>query len=340
MKMTEKEPDGSRFYHTSDRIRDKFYQFPMVLLEDAELYGALNSDALVIYAILRNRIQSSLDRKHVQSFSDQNGRVFCYFRQQELADVARVSLSTARRALKQLSDCELIFKVKQGLNLPDRIYLLIPKVRQIEEIEDDKTETQSKDYSGIQPQPAECSDLPVGEVKKNSPDCSKRTPLVSKNDISEKSLSIPPSSSPQSEHSIEELLKEIREQIDYNSFTAANLNAVDRVVDVIADVMNYTGSSFRISRSFYQPAESMKSVFKRVNRDAIAYTLEALGTVGKIHNFRAYTISVLFNYLSAPEIKKQPEKPKNSFNNFEQRTYDYDALMRQITEADNARKTV
>ena len=139
--MAGKEPDGSRFYHTSDRIRDKFYQFPMVLLEDAELYGSLSSDALVIYAILRNRIQSSLDQKHVQSFSDQNGRVFCYFRQQELADVARVSLSTARRALKQLSDCELIFKVKQGLNLPDRIYLLIPKVRQIEEIENDEFET-------------------------------------------------------------------------------------------------------------------------------------------------------------------------------------------------------
>ena len=329
--MAGKEPDGSRFYHTSDRIRDKFYQFPMVLLEDNELYGVLSSDALVIYAILRNRIQSSLSEKNVQSFSDQNGRVFCYFRQQELADAARVSLSTARRSLKQLADCELIYKVKQGLNLPDRIYLLIPKVRQLEEIENDKSETPEEDYSGNQPQPAECSNLPVGEVKKNSPDCSERTVLVNKKEKNKKSLLKSPSSSPQNEQR-EEMLEEIKTQIDYNSFTATDLDVADRIVDIIADVMSYSGSSFRINKSFYQPAESMKTVFKRVNRDAVMYTLEALGTAGRIHNFRSYTISVLFNYLNTPEIKKQPQKPKNNFCDFEQRQYDND-FYKKIMEA-------
>ena len=330
--MAGKEPDGSRFYHTSDRIRDKFYQFPMVLLEDNELYGVLSSDALVIYAILRNRIQSSLDQKHVQSFSDQNGRVFCYFRQQELADTARVSLSTARRSLKQLEDCELVFKVKQGLNLPDRIYLLIPKVRQLEEIENDKFETPEEDYSGNQPQPAECSNLPVGEVKKNSPDCSKRTILVNKQEKNKKSLLKSPSSSPQNEQR-EEMLEEIKTQIAYNSFTdTSELEIVDRIIDIIADVMSYSGDTFRISKSFYQPTESMKAVFKGVNRDAITYTLEALGVAGRIHNFRAYTISVLFNFLNAPEIQKQPQKPRSGFHDFAQRSYS-DDLLKQIMEA-------
>ena len=142
-------------------------------------------------------------------------------------------------------------------------------------------------------------------------------------EMSKKSLSLPPSSFPQNEHGAE-MLEEIKKQIDYNSFTATDLNVVDRIVDIIAGVMSYSGDTFRISRSFYQPAESMKSVFKRVNRDAITYTLEALGTAGRIHNFRSYTISVLFNYLNTPEIKKQPQKPKNTFCDFEQRQYDDD----------------
>ena len=64
---------------------------------------------------------------------DENNRSYFYFTREEIAESARVSLSTAKRCIKQLVEHELLEEKRQGLNKPNKLYLLQPDLELIEE---------------------------------------------------------------------------------------------------------------------------------------------------------------------------------------------------------------
>ena len=58
---------------------------------------------------------------------DKEGYIYFYFKQEELAEMLRVSPPTLRKAFNELKDAELIHVVRQGMNLPNNLYLLQPE---------------------------------------------------------------------------------------------------------------------------------------------------------------------------------------------------------------------
>ena len=321
-------PDD-RYFHVSDVVRAEFYQFYAVLL-DSPMYAELSNDSRVLYAVLQKRLQLSLKN----GWTDEEGKTYFYFTRDELSKTIRVSEKTGRKAVKQLLDAELLHEVRQGRGKPNRLYLIKPNIH-------------TEAYSGQEPRPQ-------SDDFKNGKNYQSRTVKITgqerqnlppnKNDINKNDISLYPSSSSPLNTSGERMTEEdARMRIDYHSFTDDDLQIANDVVSACLRIYCCKTPTLRIGGT-YVDAGTAKKVFSRIDRKATEHAIAAVKSANKIIHYRAFLESVLYNYLSTPAAassqKKQPEKPKNSINNFNQRTYDYDSLMRQQQEADNARKTV
>ena len=101
--------------------RNLFYKLPKWLIKEPAYYELADS-AKIVYAVLHDR--NALSVKN--GWTDANGDVFCMYKEADIATEIGKSLSTVKRALRELSAYKLIKKVRQGLGKPNRIYLLMP----------------------------------------------------------------------------------------------------------------------------------------------------------------------------------------------------------------------
>ncbi|MCI7099050.1 MAG: replication initiator protein A [Lachnospiraceae bacterium] len=317
------------FYHGSDIIKSEFYQFQAVLL-DSDDYSNLSNDARVLYAVMQKRLHLSMDN----GWLDQNGRTFFYYSREELAEKIKVSLPTCRKAVKQLIDSELLYEVRQGLGKANRLYLLKPKVFQIEEIAPDQFN--KGNYSDDSSQPLDSGGSQSEESfhsrqkKSFSQERKNFSPKQIYNNHTENSYISPSTVSPKAYSS--EMTDRVKKQIEYDSLCDThNVKMLDAIVDVIVSVMGFSKDTYRIG-NYYHDASRVKEVFSQVDKEAVEHTIDAIrNSTEKIFNYRNYIISVLFNHATNPAAGWK-QKPKNSFHDFEQRTYD-DDLYKQIMEA-------
>ena len=105
-------------FKITDIDNERFYQIPKSLFTN-DNYKGLGSDARIIYALLKDRM--SLSRKN--NWKDENGDIYLLFTQDEIKELLDVSLSTVSRAMKALKEYDLIEIVRQGLNMPNKIYI-------------------------------------------------------------------------------------------------------------------------------------------------------------------------------------------------------------------------
>lgn len=102
-----------------DEVRNNaFYQMPQWLYE--EPYNALSDKAKQIYMFLFDRRTLSIQNK----WFDENGNVFVYFTNEQLMEKLNCSNKPIIQAKKELSDYGLIKEVRQGVNKPNRLYIL------------------------------------------------------------------------------------------------------------------------------------------------------------------------------------------------------------------------
>ena len=103
----------------------KFYQMPQIFYNKESKYFKLmkNGIARELYMLLKDRNELSIKNGWI----DKEGYIYFYFKQEELAEMLRVSPPTLRKAFNELKDAELIHVVRQGMNLPNILYLLQPE---------------------------------------------------------------------------------------------------------------------------------------------------------------------------------------------------------------------
>ena len=101
---------------------DRFAMLPMILLEDEYYRNKLDMAAVVAYSLLRNRQSLSIDTGWI----DEEGKVYCYYSRESLAETMNVSLRSVDKIFKQLKDADLIKSVRQGLNKPNKLYVGLP----------------------------------------------------------------------------------------------------------------------------------------------------------------------------------------------------------------------
>ena len=100
-----------------DVMLEQFYQLPKFLWNSD--FIDLNSDARILYSLLRDRHGLSLANGWVNN----KGEVFLIYTRDEMAFMLGVTLPTTRKAIKKLIESGLMEDVFQGLNKPNLIYL-------------------------------------------------------------------------------------------------------------------------------------------------------------------------------------------------------------------------
>ena len=103
----------------------KFYQMPQIFYNKESKYFKLmkNGIARELYMLLKDRNELSIKNGWI----DKEGYIYFYFKQEELAEMLRVSPPTLRKAFNEFKEAELIHVVRQGMNLPNILYLLQPE---------------------------------------------------------------------------------------------------------------------------------------------------------------------------------------------------------------------
>jgi len=96
-----------------------FFKFPKPFIYD-EKYKTLSNNAKMLYMLLFDRLELSLKN----GWHDKDGNVFQYYTNEQLMiDLNCNSNKTIIKIKKELKDAGLITEVRQGMNLPNRIYL-------------------------------------------------------------------------------------------------------------------------------------------------------------------------------------------------------------------------
>ena len=95
-----------------------FFKVPKPLIYD-EKYKRLSNNAKLMYMLLFDRLELSLTNK----WHDKNGNVFQYYTNEQLMIDLNCSEPTIIKIKKELKDAQLLNEVRQGVNMPNRIYI-------------------------------------------------------------------------------------------------------------------------------------------------------------------------------------------------------------------------
>lgn len=105
-------------YKMGDIDNERFYQVPKSLFID-ETYKKMSLSAKMVYALLRDRLE--LSKRN--GWHDDNGDVFLYFNQSEIAEMLNLSRRTIINTFTELKENDLIDIIRQGLTKPNKVYV-------------------------------------------------------------------------------------------------------------------------------------------------------------------------------------------------------------------------
>ena len=95
-----------------------FFKFPNPFIYD-EKYKSLSNHAKLLYMLLFGRLELSIKN----GWHDRDGNVFQYYTNEQLMVDLNSSEKTIIKFKKELKDVGLLKEVRQGNNLPNRIYI-------------------------------------------------------------------------------------------------------------------------------------------------------------------------------------------------------------------------
>jgi len=103
-------------------ITNTFLQMPRFLTAGEFAGNKLSNNARVLYTLLFDRHRISL----LNEWFDENGEVYIYFKREEMESQLGLSERTVSKVMQELKDLFLVEEKKQGMNRPNKIYLLSP----------------------------------------------------------------------------------------------------------------------------------------------------------------------------------------------------------------------
>ena len=103
-------------------MSELYYQMPQFLLAGEFFGDKISNNARVLYTLLMNRHRISVKN----GWFDKNGDAFVYFKRSEMERQLGLSGKTVSKVMQELKDLFLVEEIQQGLNKPNKIYLLSP----------------------------------------------------------------------------------------------------------------------------------------------------------------------------------------------------------------------
>ena len=133
-------------YFKNEVEKFQYFQLPKWLFK--EPYKKLSNNAKIMYALLYNRLDLSLESK----WHDQNGQVFMYFTTAEFCEELGCSEKTVTKIKKELVTSGLLREERQGLTKPNRLYILGPKIVKREPPEPEKIPSRTVENTALDTQ--------------------------------------------------------------------------------------------------------------------------------------------------------------------------------------------
>ena len=112
------------YLYRRDTEKLAFFKLPKLLI-DSEYFDDLDLGAKVLYSVCLDRASLSIKNAEENgSWTDEEGRIYIYYTIKDMQQDLRCSNKTAVKLKKQLVEKGLLIQKKQGLNKPDRLYVL------------------------------------------------------------------------------------------------------------------------------------------------------------------------------------------------------------------------
>jgi hypothetical protein len=99
----------------------RFYQLPKFLFED-EYFSKMPTDKKVMYALLKDRFELS----RLNNWVDSENNIYLLYTNKQLCSILNYAEPKIIKKKKELEKYNLIINERQGLNKPNKIYLLEP----------------------------------------------------------------------------------------------------------------------------------------------------------------------------------------------------------------------
>ena len=103
-------------------ITNTFYQMPRFLTAGEFAGTKISNNARVLYTLLIDRHRISVKN----GWLDENCEVYVYFKREEMEQQLGLSERTVAKVMQELKDFSLVEEKKQGLNKPNKIYVMSP----------------------------------------------------------------------------------------------------------------------------------------------------------------------------------------------------------------------
>lgn len=288
----DKEMDNKRFFTLETESRNKYYQIPKIFMVKESKYSSLSAMAKLTYGILADRNSISIENGWI----DDEQRVFFLFNQLDLCEVLGVKdPKSVRRYIKELEIMNLIYTVRQGVNLPNRLYLLQVEV----------SETQSYQLIGKNALSRQ-GKMPHQDREK----CPTNKTNINKTNINKTNKS-----SSSKEESEEEVDTDV--SLILKESSKINLKLSRKVVEQLLTGYNLK-EILRIIAAINNP-EEIKNVRAYMQKALVENSKEVKVTKNITNNIKSDGV------IAASNIKSYGKK-ETRFNNYAQREYDYEEL--------------
>jgi hypothetical protein len=109
-------------YNLSQVKTERFYQLPKYLFEDAYLKKMSAEAKIILYALLKDRFELSIQNEWV----DKNNNIYFIFSNKHLCEYLGYAEQKIIKLKKELISFNLLTQERVGLNKPNRLYLLKP----------------------------------------------------------------------------------------------------------------------------------------------------------------------------------------------------------------------
>lgn len=311
-----------RRFNVSDVVNSTFYQVPKFLF--TEEFKGLNSDARLLYGMLKDRHELSLKNKWLTD----DGDVFLIFTRQEMVKMLGVSERTVTKAMESLKVHGLLEEVRQGLRKPNLIFMYMVEDDYVplnQRVVDEETKENSEDQPLDNPVNSKEIPEPQNLRFKNRKNCASRTedftvqepqnlrPINTYNNqssISNTDLSNTDNLSINQENTNHDGLMD--KYNEFETLVKKNINFYDllqvydyrhdeitELLKIIVGILVSDDNELIRINGKPLPSQMVKARMLELRYEHIQYVFDSLDNVtNKIKNIRSYLVTTLYN---APE---------------------------------------
>ncbi|MGV3125176.1 replication initiator protein A [Staphylococcus epidermidis] len=113
----------SNKFYLEEQYKERFYQLPKVFFTNST-YKKLSNDAKIAYAILRDRLELSI----MNDWVDEENAIYFIYTNENLMSILNLGKNKIVKIKKELENVNLLEQKRQGLNKPNKLYLMKPDV--------------------------------------------------------------------------------------------------------------------------------------------------------------------------------------------------------------------